>query len=208
MDTNQIKFDERGLVPVVTQDIKTGEVLMLAYMTREALDLTISTGKVHYWSRSMQKLWQKGETSGNYQTLRSISYDCDGDAILVKVEQKGNACHTGNYSCFHKRMYQTDDSFILQEEKISILEEIYEVIQDRVKNPKEGSYTNYLFNSGLDKMLKKVGEEASEVIIASKNGVASEVRYEVADLFYHILVVLVEQGISLDDIFEELRSRR
>jgi len=208
MDVNQIQFDERGLVPVVTQDAKTGEVLMLAYMNREALDLTISTGKVHYWSRSRQKLWQKGETSGNYQILKSISYDCDGDAILVKVEQKGNACHTGQFSCFHHQIYKTDDSSIPQPEKISILEEVYAVIQDRVKNPKEGSYTNYLFNSGLDKMLKKVGEEASEVIIASKNGIASEVRYEVADLLYHILVVLVEQGISLEEIFEELRSRR
>ncbi len=208
MDENQIRFDERGLVPVVTQDARTSEVLMLAYMTKEALDLTISTGKVHYWSRSRKKLWQKGETSGNYQIIRSISYDCDGDAILVKVEQKGNACHTGQFSCFHNRMYDTGDSPIPQQEKIPILEEIYEVIQDRVKNPKDGSYTNYLFKSGLDKMLKKVGEEASEVIIASKNGVASEVRYEVADLLYHILVVLVEQGISLDEIFEELRSRR
>jgi len=206
-----IKFDDKGLVPVITQEKKTGTVLMMAYMNEEALKKTLESKKVHYWSRSRQKLWLKGESSGHYQIAKEIRYDCDGDCILIEVEQVGNACHTGNFSCFFNSVYkdeknednvQTEDA-----DESKILQEIYDIIMDRTRNPKEGSYTNYLFEKGLDKMLKKVGEEASEVIIAAKNRQPEEVKYEVADLLYHILVLLVEENITLEDIYKELRSR-
>lgn len=210
MEINQIKYNEQGLLPVVTQDYKNREVLMVAYMNPEALKLTLHTGKVHYWSRKRKVIWLKGETSGHFQTVKDIIFDCDKDTLLILVEQSGNACHTGNYSCFFNRLdpianapeinptIQTTDT---------ILNELYNIIIDRTKNPTEGSYTNYLFDKGLDKMLKKIGEEASEVIIASKNRNPSEVCYEVADLLYHLLVVLVEQNITLDEIYAELKQR-
>ena len=211
-----LKFDEKGLIPVVTKDIKTGEVLMLAYMNKEALEKTLETGKVHYWSRRRKMLWQKGETSGHYQLVRSIKLDCDGDALLITVEQKGSACHTGHYSCFYRKL----DSEGIEEievsagdavegkDKSAVLQELYDIIVDRSKKPKEGSYTNYLFEKGLDKILKKVGEETAEVIIAAKNKCFEEIRYEIADLVYHLFVLMVERGLKPDDIYDELRKRR
>lgn len=214
---SKVKFDEKGLVPAIVQDNKTNEVLMLAYMNKESLQMTVETKLAHYWSRSRQKLWKKGETSGHLQYIKDISVDCDGDTLLLKVEQIGAACHTGNNSCFYRELMIDDikdESAIVfksdkgYNDKANILQEVYNIIEDRLNNPKEGSYTNYLFEKGLDKILKKVGEEASEVIIAAKNKAADEIQYEVADLFYHIMVLLVERDLKLDDIYDELKSRR
>ncbi len=206
---SSVKFDEKGLVPVVTQDTKTKEVLMVAYMNEEAFDKTIEIGKVHYYSRSRSKLWLKGETSGHFQLVKSIKLDCDGDTILIEAEQIDAACHTGNKSCFFRTM--VDGEWKENEEEkptAAILHEVYNVIVDRNVNPKEGSYTNYLFTKGLDKILKKVGEEAAEVIIAAKNKSKEEIRYEVSDLMYHLMVLLVERGLTLEDIYGELKGRR
>lgn len=234
-----VKFNADGLVPAVVQDIRTDEVLMLAYMNEESLVKTLETGKAHYFSRSRQKLWLKGETSGHFQKVRSISLDCDGDTLLLKVEQTGAACHTGHRSCFFTRMeigepgtgitQKASDSLpsdgsspenISTAEKTSlsapdylqsgpgVLQEVFDVISDRLVHPKEGSYTNYLFNKGIDKILKKIGEEACEVVIASKNGSIEEIKSEIADLLYHIMVLLVERKMSLMDIFSELEKRK
>lgn len=213
----QIKFDSKGLVPVIAQDYKTNEVLMMAYMNEEAFIKSMETGKVHYFSRSRNKLWLKGETSGHFQTIKSMNLDCDGDTLLVKVEQIEAACHTGHYSCFYRELNKDGikeisdkvfDEKSVYGDKSKILKEVYEVIVDRRINPKEGSYTNYLFEKGIDKMLKKVGEEAAEVIIASKNTDNGEVIYEISDLIYHLSVLMVERGINFDDIFDELGKRR
>lgn len=213
----QIKFDSNGLVPVIAQDYKTNEVLMMAYMNEEAFIKSMETGKVHYFSRSRNKLWLKGETSGHFQTIKSMNLDCDGDTLLVKVEQIEAACHTGHYSCFYRELNkdgikETSDKVFDEKsvyaDKSKILKEVYNVIVDRRINPKEGSYTNYLFEKGIDKMLKKVGEEAAEVIIASKNTDNGEVIYEISDLLYHLSVLMVERGINFDDIFDELGKRR
>lgn len=206
----QLKFDDRGLIPAIIQDDKTGSVLMMAYMNKESIEKTLETGKTVFWSRSRQKLWMKGETSGHYQYVKNICLDCDEDCLLVKVEQVGAACHTNKPSCFY-REYKEEQLIDVEDEsfnKAKILQDVYNVIVDRVKNPKEGSYTNYLFEKGLDKMLKKVGEEAAEVIIAAKNKAADEIRYEVADLLYHLLVVLAERGLTLDEIYQELEGRK
>ncbi|MGI6169731.1 MAG: bifunctional phosphoribosyl-AMP cyclohydrolase/phosphoribosyl-ATP diphosphatase HisIE [Christensenellales bacterium] len=203
---SQIKFDEKGLVPAVVQDVRTKAVLMQAYMNREALVQTIQTKKATYFSRSRQQLWIKGETSGNTQAVKRISYDCDGDCILLEVEQMGIACHTGKYSCFHNLIEQAAD-FELEEDG-NILRELYGVIVDRQANPKEGSYTNYLLEKGVDKIAKKVGEEACEVIIGAKNADKEETVYEIGDLLYHVLVLMVDQKIALEDVFEELKERR
>lgn len=223
---NELKFDDRGLIPVVTQDCRTDEVLMVAYMNREALNKTLETGKVHYWSRSRNKLWLKGETSGHFQQVRSISIDCDGDSLLVKAEQKGAACHTGHHSCFYRKLdaeAQISENSSINEEVTAqakdvtsngdedlsnVIEEVFKVVLDRKNNPKEGSYTNYLFDKGIDKILKKIGEEASEVIIASKNMDNKDIKAEISDLFYHIFVLMVERGMNLDDIYSELKGRR
>ncbi len=194
-----IKFDENGLVPAIAQDVGTGEVLMLAYMNEESLKLTIETGIAHYYSRSRKELWKKGETSGNIQEVKGIYYDCDGDSILLKVNQKGVACHTGNYSCFFNEIVGYNDIG-------STLKELYKTILDRKLNPKEGSYTQYLFEKGIDKILKKVGEETSEVIIGAKNS-KEELIYETSDLIYHMMVLLVNQEVSPIEILEELKSR-
>ncbi len=204
-----LKFDEKGLIPAIAQDAVSGEVLMCAYMNEESIKKTIETGKATYYSRSRQEIWEKGETSGHTQKVKEILVDCDGDAIVLKVEQTGAACHTENPSCFYRKVI---DGKLVEiptglGNSPKILYDVYDVIVDRVKNPKEGSYTNYLFEKGIDKMLKKVGEESAEVIIASKNYVKSEVQYETADLLYHLSVVLVEQGLTWDDIFAELSSR-
>ncbi len=230
-----VKYNAEGLIPAVTQDIRTDEVLMLAYMNEESLKKTIETGLVHYYSRSRQKLWLKGETSGHYQKVRSISVDCDGDTLLVKVEQTGAACHTGHRSCFFTRleaselakgadmkadagtncnvaagMDDTGNDLAAAGTCTAgpeVLGDVFAVICDRLAHPKEGSYTNYLFTKGLDKILKKVGEEACEVVIASKNGSAGDISAEIADLFYHIMVLLAQQGMTLNNIYEELKKR-
>lgn len=196
----KIKFDNKGLAPAIVQDIMSKKVLMLAYMNKESIGKTFEEGIVHYYSRSREKLWKKGETSGNIQKLKGFYYDCDKDSILVLVEQVGVACHTGNYSCFFNEVLKSG------EEK-NIIEELYILLKDRRKNPKEGSYTNYLFREGLDKILKKVGEEVSEVIIGAKNNSKEELVYEISDLIYHLLVLMVNENILLDEIKEELISR-
>ncbi len=209
---DSIKFDHMGLVPVVTQDYLTKEVLMVAYMNEEAFDKTIESGKVTYFSRSRNKLWLKGETSGHYQLVKAIKLDCDGDTLLIEAEQLDAACHTGNKTCFYRTMEDgawTDTAPTVEEKLNSqILQEVYDVIVDRTINPKEGSYTNYLFTKGLDKILKKVGEETAEVIIAAKNKSKEEIRYEISDLMYHLMVLMVERGVTLDDIYGELKGRR
>lgn len=206
---SELKFDEKGLIPAIAQDAVSGEILMCAYMNEESLKKTLETGKATYFSRSRQELWEKGATSGHVQYVRDIFVDCDGDALVLKITQEGAACHTGNPSCFYRKL--VDGKLIEIPTGLGrnpkILYDVYNVIVDRVKNPKEGSYTNYLFEKGIDKMLKKVGEESAEVIIASKNYVKSEVQYETADLLYHLSVVLVEEGLTWDDIFQELSSR-
>ncbi len=206
-DVNNVKFDEKGLVPVVTQDIKTGSVLMLAYMNEEALKMTLDTGYAVYFSRSRQTLWKKGDTSGHVQKVRAIHYDCDGDSLLMLVEQTGPACHTGEYSCFHNELL----SLVEGSAKVpsaQILQEVFNVIADRKVHPKEGSYTNYLLDKGVEKICKKVGEEAAESIIAAVKGSREELRYEAADLVYHLLVLLYNQGLTPMELWAELDKRR
>lgn len=201
------KYDERGLVPVIVQDFRTNRVLMQAYMNEEALKLTQETGKATYFSRSRNKIWVKGEESGHYQYVKEILVDCDGDCLLLKVEQVVAACHTNNFSCFYRNL----DGSEFDEKSSpnpSILYEVYDVICDRLANPKDGSYTNYLFEKGIDKICKKVGEEAAEVIIGAKNNSKYEVRYEVADLIFHLLVLMKEVGVRPEDVFGELQKRR
>ncbi|WFD11163.1 bifunctional phosphoribosyl-AMP cyclohydrolase/phosphoribosyl-ATP diphosphatase HisIE [Tepidibacter hydrothermalis] len=197
----EIKFDEKGLVPVVVQDVNTNKVLMLAYMNEEAIRKTLNEKVAYYYSRSRQELWKKGETSGNIQKLKGFYYDCDKDTILIYVDQIGVACHTGSYTCFFNEV-------IKNESKDEILEELYSLIKERKSNPKEGSYTNYLFEKGLDKILKKVGEEASEVIIGAKNKNKEELIYEISDLIYHMLVLMVNEEVTIEDIKNELEKRK
>ena len=202
-----IKFDEKGLVPAIIQDSGNNEVLMMAYMNEESLAKTIDSGYTWFYSRSRQQLWMKGETSGNTQKVEQILYDCDADTLLVKVKPAGPACHTGHYSCFYRDLEgEVEDSPGLFD--VNILQELYGVILQRQKDMPEDSYTSYLFREGIDKILKKVGEESAEVIIAAKNREKSEGVYETADLIYHLLVMMVEQGIKLKDIYTELCSRR
>jgi phosphoribosyl-ATP pyrophosphohydrolase/phosphoribosyl-AMP cyclohydrolase len=191
------KFGADGLIPAVVQDARTREVLTVAYMNREALQLTLERGETYFWSRSRRQLWHKGETSGNSQKVMEVSLDCDQDALLVEVEPRGPACHTGSYSCFGA-----------EPEIEGVLQELYAVIEQRKEQRPEGSYTTYLFNSGLDKILKKVGEEATETIVAAKNADSTRLVSETGDLIYHLLVLLAEKGITLDEIFRELRTRR
>lgn len=202
-----LKFDEKGLIPVVTQDYRTGAVLMQAYMNEESLKLTQETGKATYFSRSRDKIWVKGEESGHFQYVKEILVDCDEDCLLMKVEQVEAACHTNNYSCFYRNL-DGEQVDVKKQPSPNILYEVYDVICDRLINPKEGSYTNYLFEKGIDKMCKKVGEEAAEVIIGAKNRSKEEVQYEAADLIFHLWVVLKEIGVEPDDIFRELQKRR
>lgn len=198
-----IKFDEKGLVTAVAQDYLTNQVLMVAYMDKEALEITLREKRACYYSRSRQQLWRKGETSGHFQNLKSLYYDCDADAILMKVEQLGNACHTGEYSCFFNEVYSENKT-----NETSILNQVIDQIKDRKANPKEGSYTNYLFSKGLDKILKKIGEESSEVIIAAKNKSKNELVMEMCDLIYHSLVLMVSENITFQDIETELKNRQ
>ncbi len=212
----QVKFDERGLVPAIIQDSQSGRVLMMAYMNAESLGKTIETGRTWFYSRSREQLWMKGETSGHVQQVRDIFYDCDGDCLLIQVEQTGAACHTGHYSCFYRNAAGEEiepatfdpDQVYNPQASAAILYELYDVISDRRRKMPAGSYTTYLFEKGLDKILKKVGEENAEVIIAAKNRSQEELIYEASDLLYHLLVLLVEQDVSLENIFSELKSRR
>ena len=200
---NEIKYNKDGLVPVVVQEVDTKEVLMLAYMNKEALSKTIEERVAYYYSRSRNELWKKGETSGHIQYVKSLSYDCDQDTLLLKVKQVGVACHTNHMSCFFEDIIPLEDQI-----KQATLEELYATIKERKNSPIEGSYTNYLFTKGLDKILKKVGEETAEVIIAAKNQSKTELVYELSDLVYHSLVLMVNQGIKVSDIKEELSKRR
>ena len=204
MDFSEFKTDEKGLIPVIVQHYKTQEVLMMAYMNEESFDQTIKTGRMTYFSRSRQCLWVKGETSGHFQYVRSLTIDCDKDTLLAKVDQVGAACHTGNPTCFFQPLVGSDYD---ETNPLQVFESVYQTIVDRREHPKEGSYTNYLFEKGIDKILKKVGEEATEIIIAAKNPNPEEIKYEMADFLYHAMVLMVERGINWEDIVRELADR-
>ena len=206
----RIKFDQQGLVPAIVQDATNGAVLMLAYMSRESLAKTLETGTTWFYSRSRQELWNKGATSGHVQMVKELFYDCDGDTLLVKVEQKGAACHEGTYSCFSRRFGEAEPT---QTERpalaaTEVLTELFAVLEDRRQNPQQGSYTSSLFAKGEDRILKKIGEEAAETIIAAKNHSQGEVIYEMADLWYHCLVLLAAHKIDFAALIEELGKRR
>lgn len=200
-EIDQLKFDEKGLIPAVIVEAGTHRLLMVAYMNRESLKISMETGKTCFWSRSRQELWTKGETSGNYQHIVSITADCDLDTLKVVVEKDGPACHTGAETCFFNPVYQSE------EKSDFTLDALMELIRGRKMNPQEGSYTTYLFQKGLDKILKKIGEESTEVIIAAKDNDPKETIYEISDLVYHVMVMMIQQGISLEDIRRELASR-
>ena len=202
MDLSTLKFDEQGLIPAVVLDDETGEILTLAYMNRESLDIRLKEKRTCFWSRSRQTLWRKGETSGNVQHIRRIVADCDSDALAVYVRKEGPACHTGAESCFFREVFENDEI-----PPAFSYEGLMQLILGRKTEKKEGSYTTYLFEKGMDKILKKVGEESTEVIVAAKNDDKKETVYEIADLAYHVMVLMAEAGISLDDIRAELASR-
>lgn len=205
MDISAIHFDERGLVPAIAQDAKTGKVLMLAYMNAESIAKTLETGYATYFSRSRQQLWKKGETSGHTQRLVALRYDCDADTLLLTVDQTGPACHTGHDTCFFNDVFVDEDAPATAQ----VLDHVYNTVIDRARNPQKGSYTNYLLDKGVEKICKKVGEEASEIIIASmKPDNKEEVVYEAADLLYHLTVLLYQQGVTLTDVWNELEKRR
>lgn len=199
-----LKKNSDGMVPVIVQDYRTDEVLMLAYMNEEAFETTINIGKMTYYSRSRQELWIKGMTSGHIQYVKSLTADCDYDTILAKVSQIGAACHTGNVSCFFNEIVKKE---YMEKNPLKVLEDVYAIILDRKANPKEGSYTNYLFDKGLDKILKKIGEEASEIIIAAKNPDPEDTKYEISDFMYHMMVLMAEKGVTWEEITQELSQR-
>ena len=205
IDFSDFKLLDNGLIPVVVQDYRTNEVLMVAYMNEDSYKMTIDTGKMTYYSRSRKKLWLKGETSGHFQYVKSLMIDCDNDTILAKVRQIGAACHTGNRSCFFKELAKKD---YVSTNPLTVLMDDYDIIMSRKNNPKEGSYTNYLFDKGIDKILKKCGEEAAAIIIAAKNPDAEELKYEIADFLYHMMVLMAECGLDWNDITKELVNRR
>lgn len=200
-DLNTLKFDEKGLIPAVVVDALSKKVLTVAYMNRESLEISMKEGKTCFWSRSRQELWRKGETSGNFQHIVSITADCDRDALTVEVLKDGPACHLGTESCFDETVYQSEENHGFS------IDGLMELLEGRKADKPEGSYTTYLFEKGLDKILKKVGEESTEVIIAAKAEDKKETIYEIADLAYHVLVLMVEAGISLEDVRKELASR-
>ncbi len=200
-DIDKLEFDEKGLIPAIVVDAVTKKVLTLAYMNKESLKITMEKGLTCFWSRSRGELWLKGETSGNYQHVVSITADCDMDALVIKVEKDGPACHKGTDSCFEDCIWESDDKTEFS------LESLMEMLRGRKEEKKEGSYTTYLFEKGLDKILKKVGEECTEVIIAAKADDKKETIYEIADLAYHVMVLMLQQGITLEDIHRELASR-
>ena len=201
MNIENLKFDEKGLIPAIVVDAITKRVLTLAYMNKESLQISMEKGLTCFWSRSRQELWLKGETSGNYQHIVSITADCDNDALVVMVEPDGPACHLGTTSCFENPVYQSEELSEFSYQGLMNL------IEGRKIDKKEGSYTTYLFEKGIDKMLKKIGEESTEVIIAAKADDKKETIYEIADLAYHVMVMMIEMGISLEDIHKELASR-
>ncbi len=201
---DQLKKNSDGMVPVIVQDYRTDQVLMLAYMDEEAYNATLRTGKMTYYSRSRKELWVKGETSSHYQYVKSLTADCDLDTILAKVKQIGAACHTGSYSCFFNEIAKKDYS---EKNPQKVLDSVFDVIKDRKENPREGSYTNYLFDKGIDKILKKVGEEATEMVIAAKNPNENEVVYEMSDFLYHMMVLMAVKNVSWEDITDELSRR-
>lgn len=204
LEFSELKLNASGLIPVIVQDYKTNEILMLAYMNKEAFNHTIKSGRMTYYSRSRKELWIKGETSGHYQYLKSLTVDCDKDTLLAKVEQIGAACHTGSRSCFFQQIVGNDYDMT---NPLQVFESVYSTIVNRKENPKEGSYTNYLFDKGIDKILKKVGEEATEIVIAAKNPNPEEIKYEISDFLYHVMVLMVERGITWEDITRELADR-
>ncbi len=201
-DITKLKFDDKGLIPAIVIDDESGKLLTLAYMNEESLRISLEEKKTCFWSRSRQELWRKGETSGNFQHIVSITADCDLDALEVRVRKDGPACHTGSESCFFNEVFVNGE-----EPAAFTYEGLYELLEGRKSSPKEGSYTSYLFDKGIDKILKKVGEECTEVIIAGKADDKRESVYEIADLAYHVMVLMVEMGISLDEIKKELASR-
>ena len=198
------KLNEDGLIPVIVQDFRTAEILMLAYMNEEAYEQTLREGIMTYWSRSRQELWRKGDTSGHYQYVKSLDIDCDRDTILAKVEQIGAACHTGHRSCFYTNLASKAYD---RRNPMKVFDDVMATILERKEHPKEGSYTNYLFDQGIDKILKKVGEEAAEIIIAAKNPDSDEVKYEICDFLYHMMVLMAEREVSWKDITKELAER-
>ena len=215
INIENLRYDEKGLIPAIIQDGGTGQVLMLAYMNQESLLKTVESGVTWFYSRSRRYLWQKGETSGHRQQVKSISYDCDADTLLIIVDQTGAACHEGTFSCFSRTLGSDErtSAMIADPTKVygnaaTVIHDLYHVIMDRKINPKEGSYTNYLFEKGQDKILKKVGEECAETIIGSKNNDKAEILYEMADLWYHNLVLLAYHDISPSELLEELQKRR
>lgn len=202
LNLDELRFDANGLIPAVVVDAESKKVLTVAYMNRESLQISIEKGLTCFWSRSRQELWLKGETSGNYQHIVRITADCDRDALTVLVRKDGPACHTGTDSCFNETVWENEN----EAEPFS-LDGLMELIAGRKTNPQEGSYTTYLFNKGIDKILKKIGEESTEVIIAGKANDKKETIYEIADLTYHVMVMMIEMGISLEDVHKELASR-
>jgi phosphoribosyl-ATP pyrophosphohydrolase/phosphoribosyl-AMP cyclohydrolase len=217
-DLTQLRFDESGLIPAIVQDAESGQVLTLAYMNKESLRLTVETRLTHFYSRSRQRIWQKGEESGHIQRVREIYFDCDEDALLIKAEQVVAACHTGRRSCFFRRLYpsletseelarQQFDPKVVYGESLAILQQIFEVIKDRQARPQPDSYVSGLFAKGQDQMLKKIGEEAAELVVASKNAKPEEIIYEAADLWFHTLVLLGYHGIAPSEVARELRKR-
>ena len=201
LNIDELKFDEKGLIPAIIVDSVTKKVLTLAYMSKESLQISMEKEQTCFYSRSRQELWLKGETSGNYQNIVSITADCDKDALVVVVEPEGPACHTGEVTCFHNPVFQSENRHEFS------YESLYEMLVGRKTEKKEGSYTTYLFEKGIDKILKKVGEECTEVIIAAKDDDKAETIYEVADLCYHVMVMMIQMGISVEDIHRELASR-
>lgn len=201
---SEFKLNSDGHIPVVVQDYKTDEVLQVAYMNEEAYNTTIRTGKMTYYSRSRNELWVKGETSGHYQYVKSLTADCDKDTILAKVSQIGAACHTGAHSCFFNEIMRKEYE---ESNPLRVFEQVFGVILDRKLHPKDGSYTNYLFDKGIDKILKKLGEEATEIVIAAKNPNANEIKYEIADFLYHMMVLMAEKGVTWEEITSELAKR-
>lgn len=201
LSVDDLKFDAQGLIPAIVVDAGSGKVLTLAYMNRESLSISLAEGRTCFWSRSRQTLWRKGETSGNVQHIRTITADCDRDALVITVDKEGPACHLGTDSCFNDPLY------ISQSGEPFSVEGLYQLLQGRKETLPEGSYTTYLFQKGLDKILKKVGEESTEVIVAAKGGDKAETIYEIADLMYHVMVLMVEMGISVEDVYKELASR-
>lgn len=201
LELNTLKFDEKGLIPAVVTDFDSGRVLTLAYMNRESLEISLREGRTCFWSRSRQTLWRKGEESGNTQEIMEITADCDRDALLVRVRPRGPACHLGRESCFEEPVFRQEEAELFS------MDSLYALIAGRKKAPQEGSYTSYLFEKGVDKILKKIGEESTEVVIAGKAGDREEAVYEIADLAYHLMVLMVEMGLTNGDILRELAKR-